>query len=342
MHNPDAPAELPPWWNDCEAMSFGELREFFDRNLEGAERGALTDDGPHTEEDFVALADLLDSKIEAMRAQLPAEPPRPAAPPGYAPYMSRYFFVASPELRGMQARLEDLEERREEVRYDQRGSSRAEFDGLSRKIGALRQQTRELEAAERKAYPDRYRAHAEADRAHSRNVRRWRAKVDEIQKGRNSLDNRAGFVQRRRQRSESVFKAGPAPSTKGLRWRLLPPGEVTREGLRRHYDELSKKNSGAGYDQDRIEKAMDLGPKELHEEIGATVEGYIVFTFEHTPSVLLECPRVGNAIYVIHHEWERWSQMTKQELMADDSGAVVRIPHQGDWHGKVRRELGID
>src|SRR5215207_7561496 len=50
----------------------------------------------------------------------------------------------------------------------------------------------------------------------------------------------------------------------------------------------------------------------------------------------------GNAIYVIHHDWEHWSKMSKQELMNDQSGAVVRIPHQGDWYARVKRELGLD
>ena len=85
---------------------------------------------------------------------------------------------------------------------------------------------------------------------------------------------------------------------------------------------------------------MDLGPEQLLEEIRG-VEGYIVFTFPHTSSVLLGCPKVGNAIYVIHSNWERWSKMSKQELMADDSGEVVRIPHRGDWYNRVKRELGV-
>jgi hypothetical protein len=56
--------------------------------------------------------------------------------------------------------------------------------------------------------------------------------------------------------------------------------------------------------------------------------------------VLLENPIVGNAIYVIHKDWERWSRMTKQELMADESGEVVRIVHRPGWFEQVKRELG--
>lgn len=42
-----------------------------------------------------------------------------------------------------------------------------------------------------------------------------------------------------------------------------------------------------------------------------------------------------------YKDWERWSRMTKQELMADESGEVCRIEHRGkDWFEKVKRELG--
>ena len=37
---------------------------------------------------------------------------------------------------------------------------------------------------------------------------------------------------------------------------------------------------------------------------------------------------------------ERWSKLSKQELMADESGEVVRIQHRGDWFGQVKKELG--
>ncbi len=341
MSDPAASLGRPSYWAECEAMSFGELREFVDRCLDAVEEGSVDGDQPQTKEEFLALADMLELKIEAIRAAIPEEPPGPAKPPGYAYYMSRYFEPTA-ELRAMERNLEELQERREEVRYDMRETGRAQYNQLQREIGELRKRIKEREAAERESYPRRYAAYLEAEPIHARNIRRWRAELAEIRKKRESLVRRADFVQARRRRIETVFKFAASPSTKGIRWRLLPPGKVSREGLRRHYHELSKKNRSAEYDQDRIEKAMDLNPKELHEEIDAAVEGYIVFTFEHTSSVLLECPRVGNAIYVVHRDWEIWSRMSKQELMADDSGAVVRIPHRGDWHAWVKRELEIE
>ncbi len=51
-------------------------------------------------------------------------------------------------------------------------------------------------------------------------------------------------------------------------------------------------------------------------------------------------PLVGNVISIISADWERWSRMTKQDLMADQSGAVRKIVHLGDWFGRVQQELG--
>jgi hypothetical protein len=52
------------------------------------------------------------------------------------------------------------------------------------------------------------------------------------------------------------------------------------------------------------------------------------------------CPIIGNAIHVIHKDWECWSKMSKQELMANESGEVVRIQHRIDWFQQVKEELG--
>lgn len=64
-------------------------------------------------------------------------------------------------------------------------------------------------------------------------------------------------------------------------------------------------------------------------------EGYIVFEFDHTPKVLIDCPIAGNAIYVIDEDWERRARLTKQELQADEK--VTRIVHQGTGSRESRR-----
>jgi hypothetical protein len=150
---------------------------------------------------------------------------------------------------------------------------------------------------------------------------------------------RARIVERVRRDIEHKFGPEADVTTKRVRWRLLPPGELSEVRISDYYAGLQRRNQGTRYDADRIVKALSLGPNQRYEEVGG-VEGYTVFTFPYTSSTLLECPIVGNAIYVIHKDWERWSRMTKQELMADDSGEVVRIVHRAGWFEKVKQELG--
>ena len=49
-------------------------------------------------------------------------------------------------------------------------------------------------------------------------------------------------------------------ATKHLRWRLLPPGELSEDRIRGYYSGLQNKNPGTRYDADRIVKALSLGP----------------------------------------------------------------------------------
>ena len=67
--------------------------------------------------------------------------------------------------------------------------------------------------------------------------------------------------------------------------------------------------------------------------------GYIVLQFEHTEKVLLECPVVGNALYVLDSGEERLSRRNKQEHIASDE--AKRISHTGDWYHRVKQEFGI-
>jgi hypothetical protein len=124
-----------------------------------------------------------------------------------------------------------------------------------------------------------------------------------------------------------------------LSWRVLPPGELSVNAVSQHYDRLQRQNPRIKYERERITKAFSLNPEQCY--VGKDeLEGYIVFTFAHTPKALLECPVFGNAIYIIDSDWKRWSRMTKRELLAH-SHDVTRIIHRGDWFREVKRELGI-
>ena len=141
---------------------------------------------------------------------------------------------------------------------------------------------------------------------------------------------------------ESTFKA--KVTGRRLQWRPARPGTLSVGNIARYYEEKRRWNPEIKYDLDRIEKAKDLGPDDPPWLGPDGFDGYVIFTFPGTRRALMECPEIGNAAYVIHKDWENWSQMDKQELMAEaeSGGDVTRIPHWGDdWPARIRSALGL-
>ena len=71
---------------------------------------------------------------------------------------------------------------------------------------------------------------------------------------------------------------------------------------------------------------------ELRRSCDAT---YILFLFSDKNISILDCPIVGNAIYIIKGDWEELSRLNKSELIDFHSDKVSRIIHRGDWLEKV-------
>jgi hypothetical protein len=124
-----------------------------------------------------------------------------------------------------------------------------------------------------------------------------------------------------------------------LPWELLPQGERTFDKMRAHQRDLQRRGVISEFDEDRLEKAYSLGSENQYMGTGK-MEGYIIFTFAHTPKVLMERPVTNNAIYIIEKDWEELSkELTKQELREHPS--VVWTPHRGDWFKRVKEELEL-
>jgi hypothetical protein len=142
---------------------------------------------------------------------------------------------------------------------------------------------------------------------------------------------------------EHAFEDRRQLTRRRLQWRPARPGSLSVSSIRRYYEERHRHEPELKYDITRIEKAKELGPDEPPWEGPDGYEGYLIYTFSDTTKALMECPEIGNAAFVIHKDWETWSQMDKQELMeeAERGGDVPRILHLGnDWPDKIRRELG--
>ena len=142
---------------------------------------------------------------------------------------------------------------------------------------------------------------------------------------------------------EGAFK-GRKPASRRLQWRPGRSGSLSFDNISRYYQERRRWDPEIKFDLNRIEKAYELGPDDPPWEGPDGFDGYVIFTFPGTTKALMECPEIGHAAYVIHKDWGSWSQMDKQELMAEAErgGEVTRIPHQGEnWPAKVRQALDL-
>ena len=94
-----------------------------------------------------------------------------------------------------------------------------------------------------------------------------------------------------------------------------------------------------GFDQERLDNAMALGPKHRYEWIDG-YDGYSAFEFSNTSKKLMESFVKNNALFVIEPELrDDWQRMSKQELRTHSS--VTRILHRGNWRETVKEKLGI-
>lgn len=328
-----------PYWDRCKEMGFGELRKFIDDALTRLPEADSEPDLPGSKREFVELADLLDEKLDAQRAAAPTVPPRP---PAYAGDYMFPWFEPSEQLVSTQNRLERLEYMLDEARDDpSHGASYVRQ--LQSEVKDLEREVELRETGEREEHEKRYASYRETSDKHARAMRSWRKEAAEVQKIHGLLGRRAEIVRRVRRDIERAFKSEAGVSTQTVQWDLLPQGSSSVETVvRRLYGGMQGRGAGTRYDHERLDKALELDPNRCY--VGRDgFDGYAVFTFADTPKALMECPKVGNAIYVIHSDWEHWSKMTKQELMAEAErgGEVTRIPHQGDWYRRVREELGI-
>lgn len=147
------------------------------------------------------------------------------------------------------------------------------------------------------------------------------------------------MIVRLRKRVERRFH--PEVEMIQLQWDAVPSGPAPVDSVMRIYKEKQRQTPHIRYDESRLEKAKTLNPNKGYMGRQKS-EGYVIFTFDHTPKALMECPTYGNAIFVINStlEPEHWLQMNKQELIEHPD--VTKIPHRGkDWFERVKEELGI-
>lgn len=121
---------------------------------------------------------------------------------------------------------------------------------------------------------------------------------------------------------------------------LLPAGSLFdaidfyRKLPRRHSHSLVD----AKFDWSRLEQIESFNP--IARYVGLkSWKGYVVFEFQHSDRVILECPKAGNATYILSGEWRGLISATKAELRSEYRHLVTRIIHTSDWQRHVKQTV---
>ncbi len=121
-----------------------------------------------------------------------------------------------------------------------------------------------------------------------------------------------------------------------IHWKLLPQGEWLFTELQNHFRRLSstKKWRNKPFDEARLLKIeKNLKPNKCF--VGKDeFDGYVVYCFNWTQNVILECPIYGNAIYIIkrgNSSWQEIAKATKWEARTKYSHQVKIINHSKTW-----------
>lgn len=128
------------------------------------------------------------------------------------------------------------------------------------------------------------------------------------------------------------LKVLPLAKVKRLNWKVLPPGKYPWEKLHREVKGAIQSAPKGNWVviEHRLKTINGKGP-EFVAMGQAGFRGYIVFGFPERNLYILEGTSYGNARYVFREDWERLSQMTKAEILADDLQAY-RIVHRDTWN----------
>ncbi|MFY9558148.1 MAG: hypothetical protein WAV47_25840 [Blastocatellia bacterium] len=93
-----------------------------------------------------------------------------------------------------------------------------------------------------------------------------------------------------------------------LPWRLLEPSLNSFNKIVDHFKSLESKHQNVRYDIERLRRINTLAPTSIYVGLDE-FEGYVVFYFEGLKAAVLECPTVGNAVYIIRGDWRSLSRL---------------------------------
>lgn len=134
----------------------------------------------------------------------------------------------------------------------------------------------------------------------------------------------------------------PQSAARKFSFVLLPPSQDGLRNVIEQYRRTSKAAHHSLFDAqfnwERLEQIDTFHP--IAHYVGTkSWKGYVVFEFQHSDKVVLECPRTGNATYILKGNWRTMIAATKWELRTEFRHLVTRVVHISDWAYRVRHAV---
>jgi hypothetical protein len=143
----------------------------------------------------------------------------------------------------------------------------------------------------------------------------------------------------------TAFESAGIPVERFL-FRLLPPGTWSIEDVIAHYRQEAECHPGSAwvqeFDESRLLAIRSLKPAKCY--VGEEQwRGYVVFEFGGSDRVALECPRKGNATYILWGDWKRMVAYPKSYIWEQFPQNYRRIIHgdEGRWLARTERALRL-
>lgn len=130
-----------------------------------------------------------------------------------------------------------------------------------------------------------------------------------------------------------------SPAQTQRRWQFLPPGPFKKGDVPAALDQVFARMSEGDRTilSDRQDFLTELEPTEIARGIGG-FNDYLAYVMPQFGRVVLESLRRDNAIYIFKDSWERFSRLSKREIL-DSAVHDARILHTTGWKSRLLQAL---
>lgn len=144
------------------------------------------------------------------------------------------------------------------------------------------------------------------------------------------------FTQRIIKYIQQVLNGTRVIVSKRLPWKLLPRGETGIRQVLAHLRALARLRSDIRVEEGRLHFMSSFHPDQVYLGVD-DFDGYVAFYFQEPKIAALECAITGNALYILTHEWEYLSHLSKFELRERFPLLAIRVVHDSSFEFTVRQ-----